>query len=84
MGDGAGIQPKIATDFAPAMDLGADVEMPNPRFEDLAVISFQPQVYKSSSLEERPSIDTVYTSNFFLPSGLPIPSYPPVDTSKII
>lgn len=81
MGDGAGIQPKIATDFAPAMDVGADVEMPNPRFEDLAVISFQPQVYKSSSLEERPSIDTVYTSIFFSSFW---PSHPFLPSSRHI
>lgn len=80
----AGIRPKTATDFAPAMDLRADVEMHVPRFEDLAVMSFQPQVYKSSNLEERPLIDPLYASAFyssfwpshpFLPSSRDIEDY---------
>ena len=78
------MQPKTATDFASAMELGADVQMPDPCFENLAVMSFQPQVYKSSSLDERPSIDPLYTSVFyssfwpfhpFLPSSRDIEDY---------
>ena len=66
------------------MELWADAEMPDPHFEDLAVMSFEPQVYKSSSLEERPSIDPLYASVFyssiwpshpFLPSRRDIEDY---------
>lgn len=51
--------------------------MTDPHFEDLAVISFQPQVYKSHSLEERPSIHPLYASvfySFFWPSHPFLPS----------
>ena len=58
--------------------------MSDPHFEDLAVISFQPQVYKSHSLEDRSFIHPLYASIFyssfwpshpFLPSSRDIEDY---------
>lgn len=81
MGDGAEMQSKISTDFAPAIDVGPDVEMPDPRFEDPALVSFRPQVYESPSLEERPSIDPLYFSLFFSSFW---PSHPFLPSSRDI
>ena len=81
IGDGAGMQPKIATDFAPTMDLEADVEMPNPLFEDPALISFRPQVHESSSIEERLPVDPLYISLFYSSFW---PSHPFLPPSKDI
>lgn len=75
------MQPKVTTDFAPTIDLGADVVMPEPHFEDLAVMSFQPQVYRDSGLEERPAIDPFYTSVFYSSFW---PSHPFLSSSRDI
>ena len=58
--------------------------MTDSHFEDQAVVSFQPQVYESHNLEERPSIHPLYVSIFyssfwpshpFLPSSRDIEDY---------
>lgn len=63
------------------IDLGAIVERSDPHFEDLGVTSFQPQVYKSHSLEERPSIHPLYAPLFFSSFW---PSHPFLPSSRDI
>ncbi len=55
--------------------------MPDPHFEDLALASFQPQVYKSSSFEEPPFIDPLYISVFYSSFW---PSHPFLPSSRDI
>ena len=78
------MEPKAANDLAPVMDSGVDVQMPDPQLEDLAIVSFQPQVWTNPSLEERVLIDHLYASVFytsfwpshpFLPPGRDIEDY---------
>ena len=55
----------------------ADLEMLDPQLEDLAIVSFQPQVCTLPSLDEGVSIDHLYASSFYTSFWPSHPFLPP-------